>query len=127
KEVITNRSNYELERAQKRYHIVDGLIKMVSVVDEVIKTIRESSNKADAKVNIQNKFGFTELQAEAIVMLQLYRLSTTDIQALRDEQETLLKEMDKLNQILSNEKILMKTIKNELSEVHAILGDDRKS
>src|SRR5690606_26576347 len=68
-----------------------------------------------------------ELQAEAIVMLQLYRLSTTDIQALRDEQETLLKEMDKLNQILSNEKILMKTIKNELLEVHAILGNDRKS
>jgi len=127
KEVITNRSNYELERAQKRYHIVDGLIKMVSVVDEVIKTIRESSNKADAKVKIQNKFGFTELQAEAIVMLQLYRLSTTDIQALRDEQATLLKEMDKLNQILSNEKILMKTIKNELLEVHAILGNDRKS
>ncbi len=125
--MITNRSNYELEKATKRFHIVDGLIKMTSVVEPVIQTIRSSENKADAKVNIQEKFGFTELQAEAIVMLQLYRLSTTDIQALRDEQSILLSEMEKLNLMLSNERILMKTIKAELSEVHAVLGDDRKS
>lgn len=127
KDVITNRSNYELEKAMKRNHIVDGLIKMTSVVEEVIQTIRKSENKSQSKINIQNKFGFSELQAEAIVMLQLYRLSTTDIQALKDEQESLLKEMDKLNQILSNEKILMKTIKNELTEVHAVIGKDRKT
>ena len=127
KEVITNRSNYELEKASQRSHIVEGLIKMVSVVEQVIETIRHSNNKADSKVNIINRFGFTELQAEAIVMLQLYRLSSTDIQALIDEMDRLKTEMEKLNAILSNEKILMKTIKNELLEVHAVLGSDRKS
>ncbi|VEU82617.1 DNA topoisomerase IV subunit A [Acholeplasma hippikon] len=127
KEVITNRSNYELDKATKRNHIVDGLIKMTSVVEEVIQVIRKSENKSQSKINIQNRFGFTELQAEAIVMLQLYRLSTTDIQALMDEQQALKKEMDKLNQILSNERILMKTIKNELLEVHAIIGQDRRT
>ncbi len=127
KEVITNRSNFELEKATKRNHIVDGLIMMVSVVDEVIDTIRKSANKVDSKINIQNKFGFSELQAEAIVMLQLYRLSTTDIQALMDEQENLKKEMNQLALMLSNEKILLKTIKNELVEVKLVLGDPRRT
>src|SRR5690554_1524742 len=82
KEVITNRSNYELEKASKRSHILEGLIKMTSVVEEVIKIIRKSENKSNAKLNLETKFGFSELQSEAIVMLQLYRLSTTDINAL---------------------------------------------
>jgi len=127
KEVVTNRSNFELEKAMKRSHIVDGLIKMVSVVEKVIETIRKSQNKADSKQNIMNQFGFTELQAEAIVTLQLYRLSTTDIKALMDEMEVLKVEIDRLNAILSNEKILMKTIKQELLEVHAVIGTDRKT
>lgn len=127
KEVVTNRSNYELERATKRNHIVDGLIQMTSVVSEVIEEIRKSKNKADSKENIQERFGFSELQAEAIVMLQLYRLSTTDIQALLDEKDTLNKEITRLEQILSNERILLKTIKSELQEVQTLLPSPRRT
>ncbi|NWH11819.1 DNA topoisomerase IV subunit A [Acholeplasma laidlawii] len=127
KEVVTNRSNYELERATKRNHIVDGLIQMTSVVSEVIEEIRKSKNKADSKENIQKRFGFSELQAEAIVMLQLYRLSTTDIQALLDEKDTLYKEITRLEQILSNERILLKTIKSELQEVQTLLPSPRRT
>jgi topoisomerase-4 subunit A len=127
KEVVTNRSNFELERATKRNHIVDGLIQMTSVVSEVIEEIRKSKNKANSKENIQVRFGFSELQAEAIVMLQLYRLSTTDIQALLDEKATLDKEIQRLEQILSNERILLKTIKNELLEVQTLLPSPRRT
>lgn len=127
KEVVTNRSNYELERATKRNHIVDGLIQMTSVVSEVIEEIRKSKNKADSKENIQKRFGFSELQAEAIVMLQLYRLSTTDIQALLDEKDTLNKEITRLELILSNERILLKTIKSELQEVQTLLPSPRRT
>lgn len=127
KEVVTNRSNFELERATKRNHIVDGLIQMTSVVSEVIEEIRKSKNKANSKENIQTRFGFSELQAEAIVMLQLYRLSTTDIQALLDEKDVLEKEIQRLEQILSNERILLKTIKQELVEVQTLLPSPRKT
>lgn len=113
-EVITNRSNFELEKANKRLHIVEGLIKMVSVVDEVIRIIRASENKTDSKNNIMQKFGFTDLQAEAIVMLQLYRLSNTDILALEKESSNLEESVKKLKRILSNEKVLMEVIKTEL-------------
>lgn len=77
KEVITNRCNYDLEKSLKRLEIVKGLISMVSILDSVIATIRNSKNKADAKENIISKYGFTDIQAEAIVMLQLYRLTNT--------------------------------------------------
>src|SRR5690606_9089706 len=127
KEVITNRSNFELERAMKRNHIVEGLIKMTSVVQEVIDVIRKSNNKSDSKINIQEKFGFSELQSEAIVMLQLYRLSSTDIEALMKERDQLDQEIIELNLILSNEKVLLKTIKKELLEVKNSLGDERRS
>ncbi|WP_026399982.1 DNA topoisomerase IV subunit A [Acholeplasma equifetale] len=127
KEVVTNRANYELERSMKRNHIVEGLIKMTSVVEEVIKIIRQSKNKADSKINIMNRFGFTELQAEAIVMLQLYRLSSTDIEALMKEQEDLNQLINELNEMLSNERILMRTIKKELQEVLKEIGKPRKT
>ena len=77
KVVITNRSNYELIAAKKRLHIVEGLIAMVSILDAVIKTIRESANKKEAKENLMSNYSFTEEQAEAIVMLQLYRLTNS--------------------------------------------------
>ncbi len=127
KEVITSRSNYELEKAQKRQHIVQGLIKMVSIVEQVIKTIRESNNKANAKENIMARFGFTELQAEAIVTLQLYRLSNTDILALEHEDEALSDRILELEHILSSEHALRKVIKRELLDVSKLLGDDRRS
>lgn len=127
KEIITNRSNFELEKAKKRIHILEGLIHMVDVLEEVIAEIRASSGKADAKKRIMERFGFTELQAEAIVTLQLYRLSNTDINALIAENNELSKYVKELEIILSNEKELLKVIKNELKEIKENIGSARKS
>ena len=127
KDVITNRSNYELEKASKRQHIVEGLIKMVSVVEEIIKIIRQSQNKANAKENIMTAFDFSDLQAEAIVTLQLYRLSNTDVDALQKEQDSLGQRIIELNHILSSESALKRVIKRELMEVSVNLGDKRRT
>jgi topoisomerase IV subunit A len=127
KDVITNRSNFELAKANKRQHIVDGLIKMVSVVEEVIKIIRNSNNKQNAKENIMAAFGFSELQAEAIVTLQLYRLSNTDIQALMEESKILDEKIKELDHILSSDLALRRVIKKELLDTKKILGTPRKS
>ena len=114
KEVTTNRSNFELTKAQKRLHIVDGIIKMMDVLDEVIHIIRSSSNKRDAKDRLMEKYSFSEEQAEAIVTLQLYRLSSTDILALEKEKKDLNKLIDGLTKVLHNEGALQKVIKDEL-------------
>ena len=127
KEVITNRSNYNLTRAEKRLHIVLGLIKMVDVLDGVIKTIRSSKNKQNSKENLMKKYEFTELQAEAIVTLQLYRLSSTDINALIKEKAQLEKEIEDLKSILSDERKLLNVIKKELRTIQKTLGRPRKS
>jgi topoisomerase IV subunit A len=127
KDVITNRSNFELAKANKRQHIVLGLIKMVSVVEEIIKIIRGSQNKQNAKENIMKAFDFSDLQAEAIVTLQLYRLSNTDILALQQESENLSERIKDLEHILSSEQALRKVIKRELVEVVTLLGEPRKS
>ncbi|WP_026392147.1 DNA topoisomerase IV subunit A [Haploplasma modicum] len=127
KEVITNRSNYELRRAEKRLHIVLGLIKMVSVLEEIIKIIRGSKNKADSKENIMNRFQFTDLQAEAIVTLQLYRLSNTDVLALENESDELNIKIARLNEILSNENVLKDVIKEELLETKDKINVKRKT
>ncbi len=127
KDVITNRSNFELAKANKRQHIVLGLIKMVSVVEEIIKIIRGSQNKQNAKENIMKAFDFSDLQAEAIVTLQLYRLSNTDILALQQESESLSERIKDLEHILSSEQALRKVIKRELVEVVTLLGEPRKS
>lgn len=127
KEVITNRSNFELSSAYKRLHIVEGLIAMVSILDAVIKTIRESANKKEAKENLMSNYSFTEEQAEAIVMLQLYRLTNTDIYALRKEQEELKEKVKELEVILANESKLLEVIKKELMETEKVLAMDRKT
>lgn len=127
KEVITNRSNFELERAKKRAHIVEGLIKMVSVLEEIIKIIRKSSNKADSKSNIISRFDFTEMQAEAIVTLQLYRLSNTDVLALEAEFKELTEKIAYLMKILSDELVLKSVIKEELIQTKEKLNVKRKS
>ncbi len=127
KEVITNRSNYNLNKAEKRLHIVLGLIKMVDVLDGVIQAIRKSKNKQNSKENIMKAFGFTDLQAEAIVTLQLYRLSSTDINALLKEKDGLEKEIIELSEILSSENKLLAVIKRELRAVSRSLGIDRKT
>lgn len=125
KEVVTKRSQYELSQAEKRMHIVEGLIKALSILDEVIETIRASKNKRDAKENLIEKYQFTEEQAEAIVMLQLYRLTNTDIVSLENEFDELQKTIERLNDILQNEKTLLKVIKNELRAVRKEFADNR--
>ncbi|WP_239704621.1 MULTISPECIES: DNA topoisomerase IV subunit A [unclassified Mammaliicoccus] len=125
KEVVTRRSQYELSQAQKRMHIVEGLIKALSILDEVIETIRASKNKRDAKENLIAKFEFTEEQAEAIVMLQLYRLTNTDIVSLENEFDELKQTIERLKDILQNEKSLFKVIKNELRAVRKEFADER--
>ena len=116
-EVVTKRSIFDLNKAQEREHIVEGIIKAISILDEVVKTIRASKDKADAKMNLMNAFGFTERQAEAIVTLQLYRLTNTDIVSLENEQKELQALIESLNAILNSEKVLRKVIINELKEI----------
>ena len=127
KEVITNRSNYELKSAAKRLHIVEGLISMSSILDAVIKTIRNSNNKKDAKDNLVSNYSFTEEQAEAIVTLQLYRLTNTDIVALENEQIELKAYIETLNKILDDEEVLLEAIKKELLTTQSILSSPRKT
>ncbi|WP_429967722.1 DNA topoisomerase IV subunit A [Enterococcus sp. AZ046] len=117
REVIEKRSRFELQKAQKRQHIVDGLIKALSILDEVIATIRGSKDKKDAKNNLVVQHGFTEEQAEAIVNLQLYRLTNTDITQLQAETKELAETIAELTTILNEESELLKVIKKELREI----------
>lgn len=127
KEVITRRSNYELRKANERQHIVEGLMKALSILDEVITTIRASKDKRDAKDNLIARFQFSEAQAEAIVSLQLYRLTNTDITALQKEAEELAKKIDELTSILNSEQNLLNVIKKDLKEVKKKFADERRS
>ncbi|TYS11628.1 DNA topoisomerase IV subunit A [Bacillus subtilis] len=127
KEVVTNRSVYELQKAKDRHHIVEGLMKALSILDEVIATIRSSSDKRDAKNNLIAKYEFTEPQAEAIVSLQLYRLTNTDITALKEEAEELDEKIEELESILSNDKKLLKVITNSLKALKKKYADTRRS
>ncbi len=127
KEVVINRSNYELERSKKRLHILEGLIKMVSILDEVIYTIRHSKNKADAKENIIKQFDFTEEQAEAIVTLQLYRLTTTDVETLEEEARELTSYINELLEIINFEDKLVKVLIKELDQIRKNYSSPRKT
>lgn len=126
-DVIVKRSQFDLSKAEKRLHIVDGLIKMVSILDEVVAAIRASENKSDAKENIKVQFGFTEEQAEAIVTLQLYRLTNTDIVTLQNEQTELQQKILELSAVINDEKTLFNLMKRELREVKKKFGHDRRS
>lgn len=125
KEVITKRSYFELNKAKKRAHIVEGLMKALSILDKVIQTIRASKDKKDAKVNLIKEYDFTEEQAEAIVVLQLYRLTNTDITELEKEAQTLADRIKVLQEILDNEKTLLNVMKKELREVKKEFATER--
>ena len=127
KEVVTRRSEFDLRTAKARYHIVEGLIKAISILDEVIKTIRSSKNKADAIGNLVKEYDFTEKQADAIVTLQLYRLTNTDIVSLQEEMKKLLDTMKNLEAILGDEKVLIKVLKKELKEIKDKYATPRKT
>ena len=126
-EIVLRRSEFDLKTAKTRYHIVEGLIKAISILDDVIKTIRASKNKADAINNLVDKYGFTEKQADAIVTLQLYRLTNTDIVALKEEMDKLVELMKELELILSSKEELHRVIKNELKEIKKKYATPRKS
>ncbi len=127
KEVILKRTNFDLEHAKARIHIVEGLIKALSILDEVIKTIRSSKNKSDAEINLVNQFAFSEKQAKAIVELQLYKLTNTDVTELIEEQNNLKIIVERLISILSNEDILKSVMKEELREIKKLYATDRKT
>ena len=127
KEVVTRRSEFDLRTAKARYHIVEGLIKAISILDEVIKTIRSSKNKSDAIENLVKEYDFTEKQADAIVTLQLYRLTNTDIVSLQEEMKKLLDTMKNLEAILGDEKVLIKVLKKELKEIKDKYATPRKT
>ena len=125
REVITRRTEFDLRHAEAEFHIVEGLIKCISILDEVIAVIRASKNKADAKVNLIKEFDFSEKQAEAIVMLQLYRLTNTDIVDLEEKLARLLKIIAGLKKILGDEEVLKTVMKEELRKVKKEYGRER--
>lgn len=127
KEVFTRRTQFDLNKAKERQHIVEGLMKALSILDEVIATIRSSKDKRDAKDNLMTKYAFSEIQAEAIVSLQLYRLTNTDITQLRQEAEELSKMVEELTSILASETKLFSVIKKELKDVKKRFVDQRRS
>ena len=125
KEVITRRTKFDLEHAKARMHIVEGLIKAISILDEVIKVIRSSKNKQDSINNLVKEFNFTNEQAEAIVNLQLYRLTNTDISVLEEEFNNLKKIIKALELILSEEENLKAVMKDELRKIKKEYATDR--
>ena len=127
KEVITRRTRFDLEHAKARMHIVEGLIKALDILDEVIKTIRSSKNKSDAIKNLVEKYEFTEAQAEAIVNLQLYRLTNTDVNVLKEEHANLLKAIGILESILNDEEKLKEVMKKELRGIKNEYATPRKT
>lgn len=126
-EVVANRTKYDLDHAEKRMHIVEGLMKALSILDEVITLIRNSKNKKDAKDNLVAEFEFTEAQAEAIVMLQLYRLTNTDIVALENEHNELANLIKEYRHILDNHYALLQVIKSELTDIRKRFKSERLS
>lgn len=117
KDVVERRTRFDLNHAKARYHIVEGLIKCISILDEVIKVIRASKNKQDAKDNLVKEFDFTEEQAEAIVVLRLYSLTNTDVVALEEEKEKLEKIIAGLSSILESDQVLKSVMKKDLKSV----------
>ena len=127
KDVITRRTKRELEIAEKRFHIVEGFIKAIDIMDDVIETIRNSKSKKDASENLVSKFEFTEAQAGAILELMLYRLTGLEIKVFKKEYNELKKLIKKFNKILSEEKELLKVVKSELEEVTEKFESPRKT
>jgi topoisomerase-4 subunit A len=127
RDVVTKRTQFDLNKAQKRQHIVQGLMKMLSILDQVIATIRGSKDKGDAKNNLVQAYDFSQEQAEAIVSLQLYRLTNTDITALQAEAAELAAAIAGYQDILQHPASRDKVIMTELQQIAKEYGDDRKT
>ena len=126
-DVDTKRTTFELTKAKARLHIIEGLIIAINNLDEVIRLIRSSKDKAECKTKLQDRFNLSEKQSEAVVTMQLYRLSSTDITMLKDEQSSLNELCIELNELLEDDKKMRKLIINELTEVKKKYAIERKS
>ncbi|MGG3504965.1 DNA gyrase subunit A [Paenibacillus lautus] len=127
REVVTHRTQYELEKAEDRAHVLEGLVKALNILDEVIAAIKASKNRQDAQNNLQWMFGFTERQADSILTLQLYRLTNLEIHSLQKELDELTKKIEGLRAILDSDKKLIAVIRKELLEIREKYGIDRRS
>lgn len=127
KDIIIERSKFDKAKAEKRLHIVEGLIRVLSILDEIIALIRSSDNKADAKENLKVSYDFSEEQAEAIVTLQLYRLTNTDIVTLQNEENDLRELITTLSAIIGDEATMYNVMKRELREVKKKFANPRLS
>lgn len=127
KEVVTFRTQYDLEKAEDRAHVLEGLVKALNLLDEVIAAIKASKNRADAQQNLVQKFAFSERQADAILTLQLYRLTNLEITSLEKEHKEVMKRIAYLRSILNSDKKLIGVIRDEMMEIHAKFGINRRS
>jgi len=127
KEVVTYRTQYDLEKAEDKAHVLEGLVKALNILDDVIATIKASKNRQDAQNNLVERYGFTERQADAILTLQLYRLTNLEIHALEKDLGEVRKLIAALRSILDDPRKLLKVIKNELTEIRDKFGIDRRS
>ncbi len=127
KEVVTKRTKFDLDVDLKKIHIIEGFIKALDILDEVIKTIRKSKNKSDAIENLMHEYEFTKAQAEAIVMMQLYKLTNTDVTELKNEFDALTKEIAYFREILASEEKLMGVIKDKLRSIKKEFADPRRT
>lgn len=127
KDVVTKRTQFDLNKAKQRLEIVEGLIHALDILDEVIKTIRASKDKKDAKNNLVAKYDFTVNQAEAIVSLQLYRLTNTDVNQLKAEQKDLKAKIETFKEILNDNSVLEKVVVKELTAVKKEFGSPRRT
>lgn len=126
-EVVINRSKFDLEHSKKRLHIVEGFIKALDILDEVIKTIRKSKNKSDAIENLVKEYDFTTEQATAIVMMQLYKLTNTDVTDLQNEHANLLELIKYLTSIINDESVLKGVMKDELRSIKKEFATPRRT
>ena len=127
KETVRRRAEYDLTKAKERAHILEGLAKAIDIIDEVIATIKKSKDKADVKLNLVKKFGFTEVQAEAIAEIKLYTLSTMEKGKIDDELTEKKKLIKELEALLKNEKAMLSLIKTEFNEIKEKFGDERRT
>lgn len=127
REVVRNRTQYELRKAKARAHILEGLLKALDVLDDVIKVIRASQTTDDAKTGLQKRFAFSELQAQAILDMQLRRLAALERQKLLDEYKELIQLIAELEEILNNERVLRNLIVKELRTVQKEYSDPRRT
>lgn len=127
KEVVTHRTQYDLEKAEDKAHVLEGLAKALSILDEVIATIKGSKNRQDAQANLIQRFSFTERQSDAILTLQLYRLTNLEITSIEKELKEIQKKIEYLRGLLASNKKLMNVIKEELTEIRNTYGIDRRS